>query len=155
MSEFPNPCLVVLIGPSGCGKSSWAAGKFQANEIVSLAQLRAAAGETEDDVRATPVAYELLERIVDIRLERSLRVVIDTDGLDDGRRIRWLTAARARSIPSVAVLFRTDVATCLTRNERRAHPQPASTIRRQAARCIEIGPTIEAEGFEVRQVKVD
>ena len=151
MTGFPDPSLVVLVGASGSGKSTWAAAHFQPNEIVSLAQLRAAVGENRDDPTSTPMAYELLERIVDVRLERGLRVVVDTDGLDDGRRGRWQAAAQARSTPSFAVLFRTDVDICLSRNERRPHPQPASTIRRQAARAGEITPTIEAEGFEVRE----
>jgi predicted kinase len=150
-AEFPNPCLVVLVGPIGAGKTTWAQANFGHNEVVSLASLRGAVGESEYDRKATVVAYELLERIVDVRLERGLSVVIDTDGLDDRHRSRWLAAARAKSIPVRAVLFTTDVEACLARDADRPHPQPATIIKRQAARCREIRPVLEREGFAVHE----
>lgn len=150
MSEFPRPSLVVLVGASSAGKSTWAAARFRPNEIVSLSRLTAALGEHERDLRANLVAYELLERIVDVRLGRGLTVVIDTPGLDDDRRLRWQRAAEAHSIPQFAVLFFTDVETCLARNEARAHPLATNIIDRQTARCREITPAIAAQGFEVR-----
>lgn len=152
MSGFPVPSLVVLVGASGSGKSTWAAARFRPNSIVSLSQLQGAVGEDEQDPRATLVAYELLERIVDARLGRGLTVVIDTPGLDDGRRLRWCAVAKAQSIPALAVVFSTDVDTCLARNESQRNPRPANIIKRQAARCREIAATLEVEGFEVREV---
>ncbi len=152
MGEFPDPSLVVLIGPSGSGKSTWAAERFRANEIVSLSQLQGAVGKDEHDPVSAPVAFGLLDRIVDVRLGRGLTVVVDTPGLDDGRRARWRDAARTHSIPAIAVLFSTDVGTCLARNERRDTPQPAATIKRQAARSAELAATIGTEGFEVHEV---
>lgn len=145
---------MVLVGPIGSGKSTWAQGHFSSNEIVSLANLRSAVGENEYDRRATVVAYELLERIVDARLERGLSVVIDSDGLDDGRRSRWLAAAQANSISARAVLFTTDVEMCLANDVGRPNPQPTTIIKRQAARCNEIRPTLEREGFDVHEVSI-
>lgn len=154
MIEFPEPALVVLVGPSGAGKSEWAHSRFRSNEIVSFAELRGIAGSDNFDRHATRSAYELLERIVDIRLDRGLTVVVDTDGLDDGRRSRWLGAARSHTIPAWAVLFTSDVETCLTRDADSPQPKPINTVKRQAARCAEIGPTLEAQGFTLCEVSV-
>ena len=151
-TEFPRPSLVVLVGAIGSGKTTWARNNFRLNEIVSLASLRGAVGENDHDRKATRVAFELLERIVDVRLERGLLVVIDTDGLDDGRRARWLGVARSNSIPAWAVLFATDIETCLTRDSSSPNPQPATIIKRQSVRCGEIRPVLEHQGYEVREV---
>jgi hypothetical protein len=56
-------------------------------------------------------------------------------------------------LPVFAVLFITDAAICLERNAVRHHPRPEATIRRQAARCLEVGPEISAEGYEVFVVR--
>jgi predicted kinase len=152
LAKFPRPSLVVLVGAIGAGKTTWALRNFPSNEVVSLSTLRGAVGENDDDRKATGVAYELLERIIDVRLGRGLSVVVDTDGLDDGRRSRWLTVARASSVPTRAVLFTTDVETCLSRDARRPSPHPATIIRRQAARCTEMRPVLEHQGYEVREV---
>lgn len=152
LAEFPRPSLVVLVGAIGAGKTTWAQSNFRANEIVSLASLRGAVGKNDHDRAATKVAFELLERIVEVRLERGLSVVIDTDGLDDGRRTRWLGVARSNSIPAWVALFTTDAETCLARNALRPSPQPATIVKRQAARCGEIRPVLEHQGYEVREV---
>ncbi|MDJ0925184.1 MAG: ATP-binding protein [Acidimicrobiia bacterium] len=149
---FPEPSLVVLVGPIASGKSTWAKARFRSNEIVSLAQLQAAVGQDEYDLGATKVAYELLERIVEARLDRRLTVVIDSDGLEERRRSRWLAAAESRSIAAFAVLFRVDVETCLERDAARPNSRPPSIITRQAARCGEIRPSLERQGFVVREV---
>lgn len=151
-AAFPRPSLVVLVGAIGAGKTTWAQANFRSNEIVSLATLRGAVGENDHDRTATKDAYELLERIVDVRLGRGLSVVIDSDGLDDGRRSHWLAVARANSIPAWVALFTTDVETCLARDALRTSPRPASIIKRQAVRCGEIRPVLEFQGYEVREV---
>lgn len=117
-----------------------------------MSHLQATVGRDEDDRQATRVAYELLERIVDARLERGLTVVVDTDGLDEGRRSGWLAAAEAHGIAAFAILFSVDAETCLARDAARPNPRPASIIRRQAARCGEIGPQLASAGFVVREV---
>jgi predicted kinase len=152
IAEFPEPSLVVLVGPIASGKSTWAQTRFRRNEIVSLARLQGAVGRDDYDRQATRVAYELLERIVDVRLERELTVVIDTDGLDDGRRSRWLAAAEAHSIAAVAVFFSVDVETCLARNSASPNPRPDTIVKRQAARCSELGPRLASAGFQVREI---
>ena len=148
-SGFPEPSLVVLVGASSAGKSTWAAATFKENEIVSLAALQAAVGIDDHDVRAIPDALGLLNRIVSTRIDRGLLVVVDSDGLDSSRRISWATGALSKSIPAFAVLFVTDLQTCLGRNEQRSHPLPEGVIRRQLLRSLEIGPDLEREGFEV------
>lgn len=152
MEAFSEPSLVVLVGPIGAGKSTWAKSRFRANEVVALSDLKAAVGRDRFDREATRVADELLDRIVDVRLGRGLTAVVDTEGLDDGKRTRWLALARSHSIPAVAVLFMTDLETCLARNEAGSHPFPPSIIKRQVARCREIESPLGSEGFSIRKV---
>jgi len=64
--RLPAPSLVVLVGPSGSGKTTWAQDHFRADEIVSSDRLRALVGSGEDDQRASPAAFDILERRIPI-----------------------------------------------------------------------------------------
>jgi predicted kinase len=152
-SGFPSPSLVVLVGASRSGKSTWAAARFDSNEIVSLSELNSIVGKDTYDSMAGPDAYDLLGRIVAMRTRRGLTVVIDTDGLEKRWRLRWLDAAAGGSIPTYAVIFASDLSTCVARNALSTRPRPEAVIKRQVMRTFEIGPEIESEGFEVFVVR--
>ena len=91
----PDPALVVLVGPSGSGKSAWAAARYLPREIVSSDQLRAVVGSGEHDLDASADAFALLDQIVAARARRRLTTVVDTLGLDAGRRLAYLELAQA------------------------------------------------------------
>lgn len=150
---LPDPSLVVLVGAFGSGKAEWAARTFAPGEVISLAALTQAVGKNERDVTAIPAAFGILNRIVSERLGRGLTVVIDSDGLDSGRRLGWHAAAVRHSIPAFAVLLAASLDRCLERNAERAHPLPETVIKRQVTRCLEIGPEIAEEGFHVFVVR--
>ena len=152
-SGFPSPSLVVLVGASQSGKSTWAAARFNSKEIVSLSELKSVVGNNTYDAMAGPDAYDLLGRIVTMRTRRGLTVVIDTDGLEKRWRLRWRDAAAVGSIPTYAVIFATDLSTCVARNAVSTRPRPEAVIKRQVMRTFEIGPEIESEGFEVFVVR--
>jgi F420-dependent oxidoreductase-like protein len=139
---------VILIGPSASGKSTWAEENFGPTEIVSSDQLRSTVGIDESDQKAGTVAFELLERIVDERLRRQLTTVIDTTGLDRERRLSWIESASSSSMPVFAVIFETDVETCLNRNEVREHPIPRQVVRRQHSRLKKIVAEVEVEPYQ-------
>ncbi|HEY6629454.1 MAG TPA: TIGR03560 family F420-dependent LLM class oxidoreductase [Acidimicrobiia bacterium] len=146
--RLPAPSLIVLIGPSGSGKTTWANEHFRSGEIVSSDQLRAVVGTGEDDQRASPVAFDILERIVTERMDRRLTTVIDTLGLDDKRRSGWIDLANSAGIPVHAVVFDTTGEECERRNDLRPRPIPKAVIRKQISRFRSLIPALEDEGFD-------
>ena len=68
---------------------------------------------------------------MDARLGRGLTTVVDTLGLDDVRRARWLAVARAAGLPAVAVLLETPDELCRARNRERDRPVPAPALAGQ------------------------
>jgi F420-dependent oxidoreductase-like protein len=138
---------VVLIGPSASGKSTWAEENFGPTEIVSSDELRSRVGIDESDQTAGSIAFDLLERIVEERLRRRLTTVIDTTGLDSERRLSWIESATSASIPVFAVVFETDLETCLNRNDARERPRPRQVVRKQHSRLKKVVAEVEAEPY--------
>lgn len=93
------------------------------------------------DLDASTDAFDLLERIVDARLGRGLTTVVDTLGLDDVRRGRWLSAARAAGLPAVVVLLDTPHEVCRARNRERDRPVPAPALAGQLQRVAAVDLT--------------
>lgn len=146
--RLPAPCVVVLVGASGSGKTTWAREHFASNEVVSSDALRAAVGIDEDDMAASSVAFELLETIVGERIRRNLTTVIDTTGLEPGRRQAWVDAAHDAGLPVYAILFDTDLETIDPANRRRTHPVPKSVLRKQLSRFAQASDEVEHEAFD-------
>ena len=124
MLRLPDPCLVVLVGATAAGKSHWAARWFEPDQVVSSDRLRAVVGRGERDQRASRDAFEVLDLIVAKRLRRRLTTVIDSTGLDAGRRAAWRELAEANGLPAHAVLFDTPAADVRKRNRARGSPVP-------------------------------
>jgi alkanesulfonate monooxygenase SsuD/methylene tetrahydromethanopterin reductase-like flavin-dependent oxidoreductase (luciferase family)/predicted kinase len=146
-ATIPDPALVVLIGPSGSGKSAWAAARYRQDEIVCSDRLRAIVGSGEQDLDASADAFALLDQIVAARLRRGLTTVVDTLGLDQGRRLAQLALARHAGLPAVAVLFGTPAAECRRRNARRDRPVPAPALAAQLRRMAQVAGEVEGEGW--------
>jgi alkanesulfonate monooxygenase SsuD/methylene tetrahydromethanopterin reductase-like flavin-dependent oxidoreductase (luciferase family)/predicted kinase len=144
----PDPALVVLVGPSGSGKSAWAAGQYLAREVVSSDHLRSVVGSGEHDLDASADAFALLDQIVAARARRRLTTVVDTLGLDAGRRLSYLGHARRSGLPAVAVLFDTDPALCRQRNRTRPRPVPAAVLDAQLRRMPEVAAQLAGEGWD-------
>jgi alkanesulfonate monooxygenase SsuD/methylene tetrahydromethanopterin reductase-like flavin-dependent oxidoreductase (luciferase family)/predicted kinase len=147
--RIPDPALVVLIGASGAGKSAWAAAHYRATEVVSSDHLRAVVGSGERDLDASADAFALLDQITTARARRGLATVIDTLGLDPGRRRGYLELARHAGLPAVAVLFDTAPALCRERNRARAVPLPAPVLDAQLRRMRSVPAEVKHEGWDV------
>ena len=145
---IPDPALVVLVGPSGSGKSAWAAGRYLPREIVSSDQLRSVVGSGEHDLDASADAFALLDQIIAARARRRLTTVVDTLGLEAGRRASYLEQARRSGLAAVAVLFGTDPALCRQRNRTRTQPVPAAVLDAQLRRMPEVTAQLAAEGWD-------
>jgi alkanesulfonate monooxygenase SsuD/methylene tetrahydromethanopterin reductase-like flavin-dependent oxidoreductase (luciferase family)/predicted kinase len=148
-AAVPDPALVVLVGPSGSGKSAWAAARYRPQEVVSSDQLRAVVGSGEHDLDASDDAFAVLDQIVAARVRRGLTTVIDTLGLDPGRRRGYLELARRHRLAGVAVLFDTDPAECRRRNRARDRAVPAAVLDGQLRRMRAAVADIEAEGWDL------
>lgn len=146
--KLPAPSLVVLVGPSGSGKSTWAARHFAENEIVSSDALRAMVGAGDDDQSASTAAFDVLERVVDERLRRGLTTVIDTLGLHDEARARWISKAREAGVPVHAIVFETPAGICEQRNRSRERSIPITVLRKQIARFTTTTQRLDAEDFD-------
>lgn len=146
--RLPAPCVVVLIGPSSSGKSTWAKENFEQVEIASSDELRSRVGTGEDDLRASNVAFDLLETIVGERIDRQLTTVIDTLGLDAAKRKNWIARAHSSEMPIYAVTFSTPLDICLERNSARSRPLARSVITNQSKRHEEVLAEIVGEGFD-------
>jgi alkanesulfonate monooxygenase SsuD/methylene tetrahydromethanopterin reductase-like flavin-dependent oxidoreductase (luciferase family)/predicted kinase len=140
---------VVLVGASGAGKSAWAAAHYRAVEVVSSDQLRAVVGSGDRDLDASADAFALLDQIAAARTRRGLATVIDTLGLDAGRRRGYLDLARRAGLPAVAVLFETDPTACRERNRGRAVPVPAAVLDAQLRRMRDVPAEVAGEGWDV------
>ncbi|HEX3491114.1 MAG TPA: LLM class flavin-dependent oxidoreductase [Streptosporangiaceae bacterium] len=147
--RIPDPALVVLIGASGSGKSAWAAAHYRPAEVVSSDQLRAVVGSGERDLDASADAFSLLDQIVAARTRRGLATVIDTLGLDPGRRRGYLDQARRGGRPAVAVLFDTDPALCRERNRARAVSVPAAVLDAQLRRMRAATAELASEDWDI------
>jgi alkanesulfonate monooxygenase SsuD/methylene tetrahydromethanopterin reductase-like flavin-dependent oxidoreductase (luciferase family)/predicted kinase len=136
------------VGASGSGKSTWAT-SYRRDEVVSSDALRAAVGSGVNDIEASADAFAVLDAIVTARLRRGLTTVIDTLGLEAGRRRGYLQAAKATGLPAVAVLFPTEPATCRRRNRDRDRPVPAAALDAQLARMRDVPKEVEGEGWDL------
>ena len=125
--KLPAPCIVVLIGPSSSGKTTWAREHFEGNEVVSSDSLRSMVGVDEDDQRASKPAFEILEKVVDERMDRRLTTVIDTTGLNEKNRKSWISRAHDADLPIYAAVMETPPDECERRNAERSRPLPKAT----------------------------
>ncbi|HEY0636163.1 MAG TPA: TIGR03560 family F420-dependent LLM class oxidoreductase [Pseudonocardiaceae bacterium] len=146
--RLPSPCVVVLVGAGASGKTTWAHAQFPAGTVVSSDRLRALVGAGEDDVTASADAFALLDEVVRRRLARGLTTVIDTLGLDAGRRAGWLALAREHGLPCVAVAFETPAAECRARNRARDRRIPADVLTGQLKAFAATRPVLDGEGFD-------
>jgi alkanesulfonate monooxygenase SsuD/methylene tetrahydromethanopterin reductase-like flavin-dependent oxidoreductase (luciferase family)/predicted kinase len=149
---LPDPALLVLVGPAGSGKSHFATSHYRRHEVVSSDELRSVVGSGEHDLEATAEAFDLLERIVAGRLARGLTTVVDTLGLDAGKRRAWLAAARGAGLPAVAVVVDTPPEETRRRNADRAYVVPATALTHQLRRFAEVREELDSEGWDLVHV---
>jgi F420-dependent oxidoreductase-like protein len=145
--RLPDPCLVVLVGPTAAGKSHWAAQWFHPDQVVSSDRLRAVVGAGERDQRASRDAFEVLDLIVDKRLRRGLTTVIDSTGLEQGRRAAWRELAARRGVPVHAVVFDPPAAEVRARNRERGSPVPSKVVTAQLRESEGVLDVLATEGF--------
>jgi predicted kinase len=134
----------VLVGPVASGKSTWAVEHFPPDAVVSSDRLRALVGAGEDDIAASADALALLDEVVARRAARRLTTVVDSTGLDAGRRATWLGLAREHGLACVAVAFDTPAGVCRARER----PVPAAVPTAQFRAWPAVRDALAGDGFD-------
>lgn len=142
---LPAGTVCALVGPPGCGKSTFAA-RYPASWRICLDLYRLAATDSEADQSATPVAAEIQNLLLDARLARNLRAILDSTNVMAHVRAGLLARARYWQRPTMAVLFDVPLATVEAQNASRDRVVPVHVVRE----LHELTPTREQlldEGF--------
>lgn len=144
---IPRNTLVLLVGPAGCGKSSFAAKHFRLTEIVSSDQCRAMICDDLTNQAVTPLAFELMHSIIEMRLRLGRLTVADATSLKREDRRPLMKLARRAGFNTAAIVFNIPLAVCLGRNARRKRVVPADAIALQYDLLLETLSGISREGF--------
>jgi predicted kinase len=142
-----TPELIVLIGAPGSGKSTWATARYQPMAIVSLDEIRGRVADDEGD-QATADAVPIFRAILEARCRRQLTTVVDTTAAHPDHRAELVDLGRRYQLPVAAVLFDTELAVCIARQQERARRVPTRVIAdiyAAVAACTPGG--LLAEGF--------
>ncbi|GAA1143565.1 hypothetical protein GCM10009577_79420 [Streptomyces javensis] len=142
---LPAGTMCALVGPPGCGKSTFAL-RYPASWRICLDLFRLAATDSEADQTATPVAAEIQNLLLDARLARNLRTILDSTNVVEHVRAGLLARARYWQRPTAAVLFDVPLATVENQNASRDRVVPPHVVRE----LHELTPTRQqllAEGF--------
>lgn len=135
--------LYIPVGPPGCGKS------YLAAEAVAFGLLPAEAVVCPDDYRliltgdvsdqtANATAFEIVDLIVNTRLDRGLDAWIDATNLG-GAIDRCLAMAAHHQAEARLIVFTDLLDVVLERNASRSRMVPEDVVRRMHASLSEVG----------------
>jgi protein phosphatase len=146
--QLPADALVLLIGIAASGKSTFAARHFAPTEVLSSDSLRAMITDDPSTQGATDDAFDLLHRILAMRLLRGRLTVVDATNVEDWARTELVTVARRHRRPAVAIVIDLPLDVALERNAARVAPRPPpGALGRQHRWLVESLATLPAEGF--------
>lgn len=145
---LPADALVLLIGIAAAGKSTFAARHFAPTQVLSSDALRALIADDPAAQGATDDAFDLLHRILDMRLRRGRLTVVDATNVQDWARAELLAIAQRHRRPAVALVLDLPIEVILERNAARGlrRPPPAA-LRRQQHWLAESIATLADEGI--------
>jgi len=145
---IPADALVVLVGVAASGKSTFARRHFAATEILSSDGLRALIADDPAAQGATDDAFDLLHRILAMRLRRGRLTVVDATNVEEWARAELVAVARRHRRPSVAIVIDVPLPVALERNATRPSPRPPpAALRRQHRWLTNSLAALPHEGF--------
>lgn len=146
----PADALVLLVGIAASGKSTFARRHFGPTEILSSDALRAMVTDDPSAQGATDDAFDLLHRILAMRLRRGRLTVVDATNVEDWARAELVAVAKRHRRPAVAIVLDLPLSVALERNATRTAPRPPpAALRRQHRWLVDSLPSLAAEGFAV------
>ena len=145
--SVPPDALILLVGVAASGKSTFAARHFRDTEVLSSDRLRALITDDPHAQDATDDAFDLLHRILEMRLRRGRLTVVDATNVEGWARAELIAVARRHRRPTVAIVLDIPMEEALRRNLERPMPRPpAAAIRRQARWLADSIVELEHEG---------
>ena len=129
--DTTGPCLIVLMGIAGVGKSSWAKARYPYEQACSADAMRLLVSDSESNQYASEQAWRLLEELVTMRCELGRRAIIDATHVKREERLRWISFARERGIPTQLVWFDISPEESMTRQAHRARKVSRKVLERQ------------------------
>ncbi len=150
---LPSDAMVVLVGVAGSGKSTFAARHFSPTQVLSSDRLRAMISDSPSTQGATDDAFDLLHRILSMRLRRGRLTVVDATNVEEWARRELIGEARRHRRPCVAIVLDVPLEVAVARNAARPVPRPPpSALKRQARWLRDSIPALGHEGFEVHHL---
>ncbi|MEO5985631.1 MAG: AAA family ATPase [Candidatus Limnocylindria bacterium] len=145
---LPPHALVALVGVAASGKSTFATRHFAPTRIVSSDAMRAMIADDAAAQEATDDAFDLLHRLIAMRLARGRLTVVDATNVEGWARQQLVAIARRHRRPAVAIVLDIPLDVALARNAARTvrRPPPAA-LRRQHRLLAESMTGLESEGF--------
>ena len=146
--SLPADALVLLIGIAASGKSTFAERHFAPTEVLSSDALRALIADDPSTQGATDDAFDLLHRLLAMRLRRGRLTVVDATNVEEWARRELLGVARLHRRSAVAIVLDVPLPIALERNALRAAPRPSpAALRRQHRWLTDALPSLAHEGF--------
>jgi predicted kinase len=146
--ELPRDALVLLVGIAASGKSTFASRHFAPTEVLSSDAMRALITDDPHAQAATEDAFDLLHRLLAMRLRRGRLTVVDATNVEAWAREELLAVARRHRRASVAIILDVPLETALARNVERPAPRPPDrAVRRQHRWLTETLAQLEHENF--------
>jgi protein phosphatase len=147
--EVPRDAMVLLVGIAASGKTTFAGRHFAPTEILSSDALRALIADDPHAQAATEDAFDLLHRLLAMRLRRGRLTVVDATNVEAWARAELLAIARRHRRPAVAIVLDVPLDTALARNRARPAPRPPDrAVRRQHGWLIDTLTGLDHEGFD-------
>ena len=147
--SLPADALVLMVGISGSGKTTFASRHFGATQVLSSDALRAMIADDPTAQNATDDAFDLLHRLLGMRLRRGRLTVVDATNVEEWARRELVVFARRHHRPVVAIVLDLPFETLLERNAARSdRPRPRAALTRQARWLRDSLLSLPNEGFD-------
>ncbi len=143
-----EPSLIVLCGPAGSGKSTFARRCFAPSEIVSADAIRAMICDDPAEQRFNDDVFEVLHRIVELRLRLGRLTVVDATNLEPHARLPLRRLARQSRLPTHLVVIDAPLALTRERNAGRERRVEDGVLRQDAELLARLDDSLAQERWD-------
>ena len=143
-----EPSLVVLCGPAGAGKTTLARRCFAPTEVVSADVVRAMLCDDPSEQRINDEVFEVLHRIVEVRLKQGRLTVVDATNLEASARQPLRRLAKQSRLPTHLVVLDAPVELTRQRNAQRDRQVSESVLRQHSQLLSRLPDALEKERWD-------